>query len=147
MLARFVVLLAVLVACEGPVGPQGPQGERGLSGLDGKDGVDGRDGRDGADLWIQVAEGTISNRHYTEGNPRYVSIPLSDSSREPTVLSFDVESDNGGYIEMQSDFPVIALRQYRGDLSISGYEDWWYALVSDRHQDLLGYNYRVKFVQ
>lgn len=169
MLARLVVLLAVLVACEGPVGPQGERGERGLSGVDGKDGkdgrdgvdgedgrdgrdgedgVDGEDGRDGVDLWVQIAEGTVLERNYTEGNPSHISIPLSNSEREPTVLSFRIESTSGVYI-MEPDFPVIALVRYGEDSSssISGYGGWWYAMVYDRRQDLLGSNYRIKFVQ
>ena len=134
MLARLVVLLAVLVACEGRVEEQKGRGLRGTAE------------RDSAVLRIEVVKGTILNRNYTEGNRRFASIPLSNSPSEPTVLSFGVENDDGVYV-MQPDFPVIVISRYKGDLSISGYEGWWYAVVPDRKKELVGSNYRVKFVQ
>jgi len=40
-------LLAMLVACEGPVGPEGPKGDAGEDGMSGEDGQPGADGEDG----------------------------------------------------------------------------------------------------
>ena len=163
------------VSCEGPVGPMGPMGERGERGLageegrdgrdgvDGKDGEDGKDGRDGADgkdgedgadgkdgndgldLWIQVVEGTVLNRNYRSGNPRYASIPVGSSLRgEPTILFLGIENENGVYTKI--DFSSVIWGGDSESHAVPGTEGW-YILVYDRWKDLVGSNYQVKFVQ
>lgn len=81
----FLSLLVSLAACEGPEGPEGPIGPQGPQGPQ------------GTALEVQVIEGTILNRNYTEGNPHGPAIPLSSSWGQPTVLFFGIENDNGVY--------------------------------------------------
>ena len=125
-------LLLILAACEGPVGPEGPQGPR------------GRQGEDGSTLWVQIETGTILNRNYTDGNPRFASIPLANSGIEPTVLFLGIENENGVYIRI--DFSSVIWGGSGSDYSVPG-TSGWYILVSDRSKDLVSSNYQVKFVQ
>jgi len=75
----FQTLLLFLMACLHLIELE----QKGLQGLVGC-----------STLSIQVKTGTILNRNYTAGNPRHASIPLGDSSGEPTVLFLGIENEN-----------------------------------------------------
>ena len=121
-------LLMILAACEGPVGPEGPQGPQGPSG---------------ASLEVQIKTGTIINRNYTEGNPDFVSIPLSPSRSEPTVLFLGIENQNGVFVTEQFSSVIWGGEDTHAVPGTSG----WYALIPDRNKDLLNRAYQVKFIQ
>ncbi len=155
----LISMVLILSACEGPMGPQGPvgpqgpagpQGERGVQGPRGPQGERGSrgpaglQGQAGADLYVQVATGTILNRNYTDGNPRHAAIPLGDAFSEPTVLFLGIENENGVYNTIP--FNAIIWGGSNSDYSVPG-TSGWYILVYDRSKDLVGSNYQVKFLQ
>lgn len=124
--ALILSLLVSLAACEGPEGPIGPQGPQGTA------------------LEVQVIEGTILNRNYTEGNPSHASIPLSSSWSEPTVLFFGIENNNGVYYWV--DFSSVIWGGANEEFTVpstSGY----YLLIYDPSKNWVGENYQVKFIQ
>ena len=108
------------------IGQKGPQGLVGCSTLS-----------------IQVKTGTILKRNYTDGNPRHASIPLGDSSGEPTVLFLGIENKNGVYTKI--DFSSVIRGKYNSKYAVRG-TSGWYILVADRDQGLVRSNYQVKFV-
>ena len=126
--ALFSVAAIVLItACEGLAGPMGPQGEN------------------GADLWVRITEGTIFNDNYRPGNSHAAAIPVGSSlGDEPTILFLGIQNEYGVYDRI--DFAAVIWAGSDEDYAVPGTEGW-YVLTNDLNKDLVGSNYRVKFLQ
>ena len=123
------ICCAFLIACEGQEGPVGPQGPPGPQGP----------------AWsVEEVTGTILNRNYTEDNPDFASIHIVSSSLEPTVLYFAWENDNGAYINT-SFIAVVWADADDDERAVSGMGGW-YVLIYDPDKDLVGKNYKLRFV-
>ena len=95
---------------------------------------------------VQVIDvrGTILNQNYTNANPDFASIPLASHGKEPVVVSFGIENENGAF-EIR-DFDTVIWGGTTSDYTVPG-TSGWYLLSRDAFKGLVNYNYQVKFLQ
>ena len=112
----LVLLLTVLFVA--CEGPTGPAGTTGFTGAAGR---------------VSIREGTILTRNYRELNPDFASLLVNAArSPEPTVLFVGIENENGVFNRVEWSSVI--------------WDSAWYVLLYDRRGDLVGRNYRLKFL-
>ena len=95
---------------------------------------------------LQKAQGTISDKNYTKGNPHHVSIPIGNPLlAEPAVIFVGIKNEHEVYYSILFD-SVFWGGEDGDDHAVEG-ESGWHVAIFDNTKQLLDQDYQVKFLQ
>lgn len=143
----LILVVGLIIGCEGPTGPQG---ERGLTGEQGPQGEQGPMGPEGPQAEVKSVELTVYAKHYTAANPAYITVIIEDTSfnTESSVVFIGYDSANEIWVNVEflcDCYQAGIIYVYGPDYAYdnkSGYA----AIIADFSQDLLLKRLKIQYI-